>query len=67
MVYTNPLVTIDENATLEEAAKLMKHWQIKHLPVVDKAGALVGLLDDRAIVYAIPKLMSVMEEFCLRK
>ena len=67
MVYTNPLVTIDENATVEEAAKLMKHWNIKHLPVVDKQGALVGLLDDRAIVYAVPKLMSIMEEFCRRK
>ena len=67
MVYTNPLVVIDENATVEEAAKLMKHWNIKHLPVVDKQGALVGLLDDRAIVYAVPKLMSIMEEFCRRK
>jgi len=67
MVYTNPLVVIDENATIEEAAKLMKHWNIKHLPVVDKQGALVGLLDDRAIVYAVPKLMSIMEEFCRRK
>jgi CBS domain-containing protein len=67
MVYTNPLVVIDENATVEEAAKLMKHWSIKHLPVVDKAGALVGMIDDRQIVYAVPKLMSVMEEFCRRK
>jgi CBS domain-containing protein len=67
MVYTNPLVVIDENATIEEAAKLMKQWSIKHLPVVDKQGALVGLLDDRAIVYAAPKLMSIMQEFCLRK
>jgi CBS domain-containing protein len=67
MVYTNPLVVIDENATIEEAAKLMKLWSIKHLPVVDKQGALVGLLDDRAVVYAVPKLMSIMEEFCRRK
>jgi CBS domain-containing protein len=67
MVYTNPLVVIDENATVEEAAKLMKNWRIKHLPVVDKQGALVGMVDDRQIIYAIPKLMSVMEEFCLRK
>ena len=67
MVYTNPLVVIDQGATLKEAAELMKHWNIKHLPVVDKKGALVGLLDDRAIVYAMPKLMSVMQEFCLRK
>jgi CBS domain-containing protein len=67
MVYTNPLVVIDENATLEEAAKLMKHWNIKHLPVVDKNGALLGMVDDRQLVYAMPKLMSVMEEFCRRK
>jgi CBS domain-containing protein len=45
----------------------MKHWNIKHLPIVDKAGALVGMVDDRQIVYAVPKLMSVMEEFCRRK
>jgi CBS domain-containing protein len=67
MVYTNPLVVIDENATLEEAAKLMKHWNIKHLPVVDKNGALLGMVDDRQLVYSMPKLMAVMEEFCRRK
>ena len=66
MVYTNPLVVIDQNATLKEAAELMKHWNIKHLPVVDKAGALVGMVDDRQIVYADPKLMSIME-YCRRK
>ncbi|MCW3994863.1 MAG: CBS domain-containing protein [Candidatus Bathyarchaeota archaeon] len=67
MVYTNPLVVIDENATVEEAAKLMKHWNIKHLPIVDKDGALVGMVDDRDIVYSVPALMSTMEEFCRRK
>ena len=64
MVYTNPLVTIDESATVEEAAKLMKHWKIKHLPIVDKNGCLTGMLNDRDIVYAVPSLMSTMEEFC---
>jgi CBS domain-containing protein len=67
MVYTNPLVTIDESATVEEAAKLMKHWQIKHLPIVDKNGALIGMINDRDIVYSVPSLMSTMEEFCRTK
>ena len=67
MVYTNPLVTIDENATVEEAAKLMKEWRIKHLPIVDKNGALMGMVNDRDIVYAVPALMSTMEEFCRTK
>ena len=67
MVYTNPLVTIDDGATVEEAAKLMKEWRIKHLPIVDKKGALVGMLNDRDVVYAVPSLMSTMEEFCRTK
>jgi len=67
MVYTNPLVTIDENATVEEAANLMKEWRIKHLPIVDKNGALVGMINDREVIYAVPALMSTMEEFCRTK
>jgi CBS domain-containing protein len=67
MVYTNPLVTIDQEATVEEAAKLMKHWKIKHLPIVDKNGCLTGMLNDRDIIYAVPSLMSTMEEFCRTK
>ena len=67
MVYTNPLVTIDENATVEEAANLMKEWRIKHLPIVDKEGQLVGMINDRDVVYAVPALMSTMEEFCRTK
>ncbi len=67
MVYTNPLVVIEDNATVEEAANLMKHWRIKHLPIVDKNGALVGMVNDRDIIYAVPILMSTMEEFCRTK
>jgi len=67
MVYTNPLVVIDENASIEEAAKLMKHWNIKHLPVVNKEGTLLGMINDRDVVYSAPKLMSIMEAFCRKK
>ena len=60
MVYTNPLVVIDQYATLKEAAELMKHWNIKHLPAVDKNGALVGMVDATQIVFADPKLMPTL-------
>lgn len=66
MIYTNPLVTIDENATVEEAANLMKHWRIKHLPVTQDE-KLVGMITDRDVVYSVPSLMSTMEEFCRPK
>jgi CBS domain-containing protein len=67
MIYTNPLVVIDEDKTVEEAANLMKEWKIKHLPIVDKEGTLVGMINDRDIIYSVPKLMSTMEEFCRTK
>jgi CBS domain-containing protein len=63
MVYTNPLVTIDEQATVEEAAKLMKQWKIKHLPVT-KDERLVGMVTDIDIVFAVPAMLSTMEELC---
>jgi CBS domain-containing protein len=63
MIYTNPLVTIDESATVEEAAKLMKQWRIKHLPVT-KDERLVGMLTYTDIVFAVPSLLSEMEELC---
>lgn len=63
MIYTNPLVTIDESATVEEATKLMKRWSIKHLPVM-KNDRLVGMLTYTDIVFAVPALLSEMEELC---
>ena len=66
MIYTNPLVTIDESATVEEAAQLMKQWKIKHLPVI-KDERLVGMVTDIDIVFAVPKMMSMMEEVCRPK
>jgi len=63
MVYTNPLVLIDSEATVEEAVKLMKHWKIKHLPVTENE-KLIGVVTDTDIVYAVPSMMGAMEELC---
>jgi CBS domain-containing protein len=61
MIYTNPLVTIEESATVEEAANLMKSWRIKHLAVT-KDGRLVGMLTYIDIVFAVPAMLPIMKE-----
>jgi CBS domain-containing protein len=61
MIYTNPLVTIEESATVEEAANLMKSWRIKHLPVT-KDGRLVGMLTYVDIVFVVPAMLPIMKE-----
>jgi len=64
MVYTNPIFTIDENATLEEAVQMMKHWGVKHLPVTGKEGELVGVVTAENVMFAVPSMMSTLEEIC---
>lgn len=62
-IYTNPLVTIGESATVEEAAKTMLKWKIKHLPVV-KDERLVGMITYKEIAFKVPAMLSMMEELC---
>ena len=64
MVYTNPIFTIDENATVEEAVNLMKHWGVKHLPVTGNEGQLVGVLTAEDVMFAVPSMLSTLEEIC---
>lgn len=63
IVASSPLTTIDEEASVEEAAALMKRSKIKHLPVVNE-GKLVGILTDSDIMFAVPSMLSTMEAVC---
>jgi CBS domain-containing protein len=49
-VMTKKVVTIDEDATLEEARRRIVSHGIRHLPVVDQKGKLVGLLAVRGLL-----------------
>jgi CBS domain-containing protein len=60
-IYTNPLVTIEETATVEEAANLMKEWNIKHLPVT-KDGKIAGMLNYLDIAFNVPELQPAMKK-----
>ena len=60
-VYTNPLVTIEETATLREAADLMTEWNIKHLPVT-RNGRIAGMLNYLDIAFNVPELLPVMKK-----
>jgi CBS domain-containing protein len=46
-VMTKDPITIDPEAPLETAAAVMQERQVRHLPVVNEAGRLVGLIGDR--------------------
>jgi acetoin utilization protein AcuB len=46
-VMTRDLVTIDPEAPLGTAMDVMRRKRIRHLPVVDDAGRLLGIITDR--------------------
>lgn len=60
-IYTNPLVTIEDTETVEEAARLMNEWMIKHLPVT-RNGKIVGILNYLDIAFNIPELLPAMKQ-----
>jgi len=61
-IMRREVVSIDMDATLMEALELcMEHW-IRHLPVIDESGRLVGMLTDRDIRhYLSPRLGTISE------
>jgi acetoin utilization protein AcuB len=62
-IQRNP-VTISPDASFFEARNLIHEKGVRHLPVVDKSGKLVGIVTDRDIREAAPSdatLLSVQE------
>ena len=62
-IMTSPFTSINVEATVEEAAKLMAKKRVKTLPVMDKE-KLVGVVSFTDIAFKVPTLLSLLEESC---
>lgn len=62
-MMTSPFTSINVEATVEEAAKLMAKKRAKTLPVMDKE-KLVGVVSFADIAFKVPALLSLLEESC---
>jgi acetoin utilization protein AcuB len=51
---TRKVITVSENTSLLEARDMMKQYQVRHLPVVDRKNRLLGIVTDRDIRSALP-------------
>ncbi|MEM0369189.1 MAG: CBS domain-containing protein [Pyrobaculum sp.] len=58
-VMTENPVVINENALVTEALEKMRSLGIRHLPVVDSAGRLVGIISVRDLIDFTAILMSL--------
>ena len=60
-IMTSPLVTIQPEATISEAARRMSGMDIRRLGVIYK-GNLVGVISSRDILGVMPELIEIIQE-----
>jgi len=60
-VMTSPLITIDPDETLSEAARRMSQLNIRRLGVMYK-GDLVGIISSKDILGIMPELIEIIQE-----
>jgi len=65
-LMSTPLITIEENATIEEAAQIMARRKIKRLPVL-KGKKLAGIITVTDIAKTTPQLVKVFEDLLWNK
>ena len=60
-IMSRPIVTIDENDTLESASKMMTRYNVSKLPVLRK-GELVGVITSTDVIRAEPMQVAYLQE-----
>ncbi len=60
-IMTTPLVTIEPEATITDAARRMTRLDIRRLGVIYK-GNLVGIISSKDILGVMPELIEIMQE-----
>jgi len=60
-VMSSPVLTINETASVDEAARFMAKKRVKKLLVIDKQ-KLVGIVTLTDIVTKVPTMLSILEE-----
>jgi CBS domain-containing protein len=60
-IMTTPLVTIEPDATISEAARRMNRLDIRRLGVFYK-GNLVGIISSKDILGVVPELIEIIQE-----
>ena len=65
-VMSKKIVTISQNASITEAAKIMATHGVKRLPVVEN-GELVGIITQSDIVKVSPELLEIVAEYASLK
>ncbi len=59
---SNP-VTVTEDTSLHDALRLLRERKVRRLPVLNKAGDLVGIISEKDLLYAAPSPATSLSVF----
>jgi CBS domain-containing protein len=62
MLMSKPVITVEQTASINDAAKIMNNKKIRRLVVVDKDNKMTGILTQKDIFRAIDKNPSLFSE-----
>jgi acetoin utilization protein AcuB len=57
----HPVITITPQASLDDAWKLMESEKVSRLPVVDRKGALVGIISEKQVLRYLPSEATTLD------
>jgi acetoin utilization protein AcuB len=60
---SHPVITVNPQASLDDAAGLMATEKISRLPVVDKRGKLVGIISEKQILSYSPSKATLLDAY----
>ncbi len=61
-VMSHPLIVVEPETALEDAARVMHDNNIRRLPVINREGLLVGILTENDIMSLFPTIVDLIEE-----
>lgn len=61
-IMTHGIITIGPNNTIEEAAKLMRKYDIRRLPVANEKREIIGIITESDIARISPELHTLISE-----
>ena len=62
LVMSTPVVSVDQDASLEDAAKIMSERHVSKLPVLDSEGLLVGIITSTDVIRVEPEYVKYLED-----
>lgn len=61
-IMTKELVTLKDTDSVSDARRIMGEEHIRHLPIINEAGDLVGILSQRDVLAAMVSVLADMDQ-----